>query len=81
MIAFGGCFWAAPGDVMVGEFTDSMNYNPHFISIHDVIDPEYDEFDNIDFVDWENGYLNCNGDGTRLSICVDTIHEATKIII
>lgn len=78
LIALGGCFWAGPGDVMVGDFSDPMNYNPRYINIHYIIDPEYDEVDNIDFVKWEKEELACTGDGKPFSISVDTIRNAIK---
>jgi len=78
LIAFDGCFWACPGDVMAGDFSDPMEYNPRYVGIHRIIDPEYDEIIDIDFVSWESGVLNCTGGGKTFSVSADTIRDAIK---
>ncbi len=57
IIAYEGCYWGGPNDVMVGDFSEPLNYDPHLISIHEIIDPEWEEVDGIDFARFEGGEL------------------------
>ena len=52
LVAYEGCIWAGPSDVMVGDLSDPLNFDPHLFSIHDIIDPDYEECSDIDFVCW-----------------------------
>lgn len=56
-IAYEGCYWAGTNDVMVGDFTEPMNFSPKLVSMHEIVDPEYELYDDIDFRKWENGEL------------------------
>ncbi|MDE6679371.1 MAG: hypothetical protein K2K02_10065 [Ruminococcus sp.] len=69
LIAYGGCYWASPYEVMVGDFSDPMNFNPHLISLHDILDPEYN-YDDIDFKEWKNNrlYVLCDKEEKSLSV-------------
>lgn len=53
LVAYEGCYWAGPSDVMVGKLDDPLNFDPHLISINKMIDPESDECYEIDFGSWE----------------------------
>lgn len=53
LVAYEGCYWAGPSDVMVGRLDDPLNFDPHLISINKMIDPESDECYEIDFGSWE----------------------------
>ncbi len=68
LIAYGGCYWAAPYEVMVGDFSDPLNFNPHLISLHDILDPEWN-YDDIDFKEWKNNrlYVLCDKEEKSLS--------------
>lgn len=59
-IAYGGCYWAGPSDVMVGDFSNPMNFDPNLQSMHNLIDPEsdYEICDDIDFKEWRDGRLH-----------------------
>lgn len=57
LIAYNGCYWAAPSDVMAGDFSNPLNFNPHLVSLHDILDPDYELYDDIDFKEWKNGRL------------------------
>lgn len=57
LIAYGGCYWAGPSEVMVGDFSEPLNYDPHLISICEIIDSENDECNDLDFVRFEDGKL------------------------
>jgi len=56
-IAYEGCYWGGTNDVMVGDFTEPMNFAPELVSMHEIVDPEYELYDDIDFSRWENGEL------------------------
>lgn len=56
-IAYEGCYWAGTNDVMVGDFSDPMNFLPELVSMHEIVDPEYELYDDIDFRKWESGEL------------------------
>ena len=62
LIAYGGCYWAGPNEVMVGDFSQPMHFNPKLINIHELIDPEYEEMDDVDFVRWEKDKLVVKAD-------------------
>ena len=65
LIAYEGCYWGGPSDVMVGDFSNPMRFNPILKSIHEMIDPEYECYDNIDFNKWEDGKLHVIVDGKK----------------
>lgn len=65
LIAYGGCYWAFPFDVMVGDFSDPLNFNPYLMSLNDT---KYDYYD-IDFKEWKNNrlYVSCDKKEKSLS--------------
>lgn len=65
LIAYEGCYWGGPCDVMVGDFSNPMNFNPILKSVHEMIDPEYECYDDIDFDKWEDGKLYIIADGKK----------------
>lgn len=68
LIAYGGCYWAAPYEVMVGDFSNPLDFNPHLISLRDILDPEYD-YEDIDFKEWKHSrlYVSCDKEEKSLS--------------
>lgn len=62
LIAYGGCYWAAPNDVMVGDFSEPLHFNPKLVNLHELIDPDYEEIDDVDFVRWEKDALVVQAD-------------------
>ena len=62
LIAYGGCYWAAPNDVMVGDFSQPLHFNPKLLNLHELIDPDYEEIDDVDFVRWEKDALVVQAD-------------------
>jgi len=58
LIAYEGCYWAGTNDVMVGDFSNPMHFNPKLQSIHELLDPEYELYDDIDFKAWKSGALH-----------------------
>lgn len=75
MIAYGGCYWAGTADVMSGIFDDPMNFAPRLISLHAVIDPEYEIYDDIDFERWEGNAIVVKADGKPISVNINEITD------
>ena len=63
LVAYEGCYWADTMDVMVGDLSNPLNFNPVLKSIHEILDPEYEEFDDVDFVEWNENSLSVKIDG------------------
>lgn len=78
LIAYGGCYWADLYNVMVGDFSEPLNYNPHLISVREIIDPENDEGWEFDFVRFEDGKLIVKNDDNR-EFSVDLAEIKAKI--
>lgn len=70
LIAYYGTYLGMFYDVMVGDFSDPLNFNPHLISLHDILDPEYDLYDDIDFKEWKDNrlYVMCDKEEKSLSV-------------
>lgn len=68
LIAYGGCYWASPYEVMVGDFSDPLDFNPHLVSLRNISDPEYN-YEDIDFKEWKDGrlYILCDKEEKYLS--------------
>jgi len=61
-IAYEGCYWGGTNDVMAGDFSNPMNFAPRLVSMHEIVDPEYELYGDIDFSKWENGELYLSAD-------------------
>lgn len=75
LIAYGGCYWAAPSDVMVGDFSNPLNFNPHLLNLHYIFDPDYDVYDDIDFKEWKDGRLYVMCDKAEKSVSTDELKD------
>lgn len=73
LIAYGGCYWACPSDVMVGDFSTPLSFDPHLISIHEILDIDYEKYDDIDFDSWDHHHLKVKLDSDEFA----TIDMAT----
>ncbi|MBQ9936431.1 MAG: hypothetical protein IJO70_11345 [Lachnospiraceae bacterium] len=58
LVAYEGCYWAGTYDVMVGDLSNPLDFNPRLISIHKMLDSEYEEFDDVDFGSWNKDSLS-----------------------
>ncbi len=78
LAAFGGCYWAAPSGVMIGDLSDPLAFNPRFIDIHDLgIDPDYDDGFDFDFLKWSDSSLFVKDDnGKEYEIPITAIKQA-----
>ncbi len=66
LVAYEGCYWAGTSDVMVGDLTNPLGFNPRLISIHKIVDPEYEEMDDVDFYEWKEESLSVKLDGKEV---------------
>ena len=57
MFAVEGCYWACPCDVFLIKANSPMEMFNELLNIHKIIDPEYDKYDDIEFVEWENNNI------------------------
>ena len=48
--------------MMVGDFSEPLNFNPKLRNVHELIDPECEKIDDVDFVRWEKGKLVVKAD-------------------
>ncbi len=51
---------------MVGDLTNPLDFNPKLISIHEIVDPEYEEMDDVDFYKWNEESLSVKLDGKEV---------------
>ena len=58
LIAYNGCYWAGPYDVMVGKLDDPLNFDPHLISVAEYFDREHKDLPEIDFDSWNEDGLS-----------------------
>jgi len=67
LIAYGGCYWGGCSEVMIGDFSDPLNFNPHLANTHEIFDPDYDNYSDIDFKEWRDGklYVMCDGNSSE----------------
>ena len=77
LIAYGGCYWAGPSDVMVGDFSDPLNFAPKLFDIGKIVDPDSEGYD-IDFRQWQDGMLVVTVEGEEKSISVEEIIKGLK---
>lgn len=83
LIAYEGCYWAGPSDVMVGKFDEPLNFDPHLISICDYFDSEHEVWAEIDFAGWgEDGlavkYETDDGVETK-TVPLDVLEETIRL--
>lgn len=82
LIAYEGCYWAHYYDVMAGDLSEVIPYSPYLVSIHKLIDPEYEVYYDIDFVRWDNDALIVNAEsdqGTEeLAVSISQIRNSIK---
>ncbi len=83
LLAAPGCYWASTNSAVVIDFSHPLIPQERWLELHEVIDPDYDRYDDLDFVAWdrEKGMLlrgfsveNCQYES--LSLSVETIRAA-----
>lgn len=77
LIAYGGCYWAAPSGVMVGDFSEPLNFAPRLLDIGKIVAPDNEGYD-IDFKQWQDSRLVVDVEGEEKIISVEEIIKAIK---
>ena len=73
LIAYGGCYWAGPSNVMVGDFSCLPSCGYPLEDMQNLIDPDYDQYDELDFECWNIGKLWLKCEKMSVSVEVDEI--------
>ena len=70
LVAYEGCYWADSWNIMVGLLEDPLNFDPHLISISEVLDPncEREDWDDVDFESWCPEGLNVKLDNKKTEL-------------
>ena len=77
LIAYGGCYWGGPYGVMVGDFTNPLNFDPRLFDICKIVDPDYEGYD-IQFKQWQGDRLVVTVEGEEKDITIDEIKRGLK---
>ena len=62
LLAVGGCFRAAPYSTILLDFRDPMKANELWIDFHQLLDPGYDTYCDINFAGWNAATLLLDGE-------------------
>lgn len=64
LLAVTGCIWACPFSIIILDFSNPLKEQPaeQWLDIRKLTDPEYDHYNDIDFIRWEKGDLLLRGD-------------------
>lgn len=57
IIAVEGCYWACPYDTFLLKIKSPLEIFTEYINIHQILDKEYDKYDDINFMEWENNNI------------------------
>ncbi|MDE6665315.1 MAG: hypothetical protein K2K14_03885, partial [Ruminococcus sp.] len=82
LIAYGGYYpsdsFEVMVDVMVGDFSEPLNFNPHLVSLRDILDLKWN-YDNIGFGEWKNNrlYVLCDRKEEK-SLSIDELKKIIK---
>lgn len=53
LVAYDGCLWACSYDVMVGDLADPIGFDPHLVSIYEILDSKYEDGYHVGFDSWK----------------------------
>ncbi|MBP3568500.1 MAG: hypothetical protein J6K04_04970 [Lachnospiraceae bacterium] len=80
LVAYEGCYWAGTMDVMVGDLTNPLDFAPELISVHEIIDPEYEKADDVEFYKWKEDSLSVKlDDGEIRNIEIQRLNYAVSM--
>lgn len=75
LIAYGGCYWAGPPNVMVGDFSCVPDCGFPLEDIQAWLDPHYDQYDEFDFAGWSKEKLLLKSCQLSVSVGIDQLRE------
>lgn len=80
LIAYEGCYWGGPSDVMVGDFSQPLNYDPHLVSVCKMIDPDGEDCCDVDFARFEDGklFVKCDQSEEKSVFCSEISEKIGK---
>ena len=78
LIAYGGCLWESPGNVMVGDFSCVSNCGYPLEDMHTLIDPDYEKYRKLYFESWGGGKLSLKCGEMSVSVDVDKIKRLLR---
>ncbi len=54
LLAVWGCYWACPNSMVFLDFSDPLSEQDCgcWVEMHEIMDPDYDLFDDIDMINW-----------------------------
>lgn len=79
LVAYEGCYWGGPGDVMVGDLSKPLKFDPHLISIHEILDPDWEEIDDVDHGRFEGNKLIVKCDrNTEREVAIDMLFQKIR---
>ena len=73
-LAVSGCYWACPYSVQLFSFEEPMSEKQKFVDIISRLDGDYDVYEELTFLKWENGDL-------YLSACVVEDLKTKELVI
>lgn len=53
LLAAPGCYWAGTNSAVVIDFRDPLALQEEWVELHEVIDPDYDRYDDLNFAGWD----------------------------
>lgn len=82
LIACGGCYWAGPANVMVGDFSCLPDCGYPMEDMQRLVDPHYDQYEELDFACWNRGelLLKCGEISVPVSIAAIGKRLENKVI-
>ena len=76
LLACDGCYWACPNEIFVMDLSEPMHYDPRMVRMHGEIPMDYNEYDDINFVRWEEESLILKGeDGKEYAVTKARLRE------
>lgn len=58
VLAVSGCYWACPNSIQLFLFDDPFNNNLTFVDVNECFNGGYDDFEDVNFVGWNNSNLH-----------------------
>ena len=77
LIAYGGCYWAGPSGVMVGDFSEPLNFAPRLFDIGKIVDPDSEGYE-VDFKQWQDDRLIVAVEGEEKEISIEEVIKEIK---
>lgn len=82
-LAIDGCFWGHPTSIIIVDFKNPLEIQEsnEWIDIHNIIDPNYEKYDDIEFIMWDHNKLQIkaeNNNTEKTENITISINEITR---